>query len=201
MLREFFPTTDEGALLYKGFMDYINCFCRIFDVKDSLENSIKEINLFLEENGYEAAEIGQFDENLVYEKGPVTISPHGYQEQLVLNINRDIVSLPQSSFLIHQLKKFRNERDWEQFHNAKDLSIALSIEANELLEQFLWKKAEEANIEKVKEELADVFSFALLLIDKLGLDIEKIILEKIKLNNLKYPIEKAKGTAKKYNEL
>ena len=99
------------------------------------------------------------------------------------------------------LIKFRNERDWEQFHNPKDLSIALSIEANELLEQFLWKNADEANIEKIKEELADVFAYSLLLADKLDIDVEEIVLNKIKLNSEKYPIEKSKGTHKKYNEL
>ena len=99
------------------------------------------------------------------------------------------------------LKKFRNERDWEQFHNPKDLAIALNIETSELLELFLWKSAEEANKEKLKEELADVFAYAFLLADKLELDVEKIVLEKITKNNEKYPIDKAKGNANKYNEL
>lgn len=103
--------------------------------------------------------------------------------------------------IISALIKFRNERDWEQFHNAKDLALAISIEAGELLELFLWKKAEEANKEKVKEELADIFSFAFLLADKYGLDVKEIVLDKIKVNNEKYPVAKAKGTAKKYNEL
>ena len=103
--------------------------------------------------------------------------------------------------IIEDIIKFRNERDWEQFHNAKDLSLAISIEAGELLELFLWKKAEEANIEKVKEELADVLIYTLLLADKLQLDVENIILEKLKNNAVKYPVDKAKGTAKKYNEL
>lgn len=99
------------------------------------------------------------------------------------------------------LLKFRNERDWEQFHNPKDLSLAISIEASELLELFLWKKAEEANLEKIKDELADVFSFAFLLADKYKLDVKEIILEKIAKNAQKYPVDKAKGNAKKYNEL
>ncbi len=103
--------------------------------------------------------------------------------------------------IINKLIEFRNDRDWSQFHNSKDLSIALSIEANELLELFLWKNAENADIEKIKDELADVFSYAFLLAEKYNLDIEKIILDKIKKNELKYPIEKAKGTAKKYTEL
>ncbi len=99
------------------------------------------------------------------------------------------------------LIKFRNERDWEQFHNPKDLAVALNIEAGELLENFLWKSPEEANKENIKEELADVIAYSVLLAEKYGFDIKEILLEKIKKNGEKYPIEKAKGTAKKYNEL
>jgi NTP pyrophosphatase (non-canonical NTP hydrolase) len=103
--------------------------------------------------------------------------------------------------IVNKLKEFRNDRDWSQFHNSKDLAIALSIEANELLEEFLWKKAEDANIENIKDELADVFSYAFLLAEKYNLNIEQIILEKIKKNEIKYPVEKAKGKATKYTEL
>ncbi len=99
------------------------------------------------------------------------------------------------------LVHFRNERDWEQFHNPKDLAIALSSEAGELLECYLWKNHEEAKIDKVKEELADVFAYAFLLAERYGFDVKEIILEKIKKNGEKYPVDKAKGTAKKYNEL
>ena len=103
--------------------------------------------------------------------------------------------------IIQKLVDFRNERDWEKFHNAKDLALAISIEAAELLELFLWKEPDEASQEKIKKELADIFAFALLLANKFGLDVKKIILDKIEENNSKYPAEKAKGTAKKYNEL
>ena len=99
------------------------------------------------------------------------------------------------------LVKFRNERDWEQFHNPKDLALALSVEAGELLEAFIWKSSEEANREKIKEELADVFAYAFLLADRCGFDVKEILLEKIRINGEKYPVSKAKGTAKKYNEL
>jgi NTP pyrophosphatase (non-canonical NTP hydrolase) len=99
------------------------------------------------------------------------------------------------------LLKFRNERDWAQFHNPKDLALALNIEAGELLESFLWKSSEQADTEKVKEELADVFAFAFLLAEKYGFDVKQIVLEKIKKNALKYPVEKSKGVAKKYTEL
>ena len=103
--------------------------------------------------------------------------------------------------LQEKLRQFTAERDWNQFHNPKDLAIALSIEANELLEVFLWKDPSEANREKVKEELADVFNYAFLLADKYGFDVIDIVKEKITKNAVKYPVTKAKGTAKKYTEL
>jgi NTP pyrophosphatase (non-canonical NTP hydrolase) len=99
------------------------------------------------------------------------------------------------------LVNFRNERDWKQFHNVKDLAIAINVEASELLQLFLWKEAQEPKDEKIKEELADVLAFAFLLAHEKGFDIEEIILNKLKINTEKYPIEKAKGNAKKYNEL
>jgi NTP pyrophosphatase (non-canonical NTP hydrolase) len=103
--------------------------------------------------------------------------------------------------IIDALKKFRDERDWEQFHNPKDLSLAISIEASELLELFLWKNSEDANLEKVKDELADVFSFAFLLAEKYNFNVKDIVLNKINQNAVKYTVEKSKGTAKKYDEL
>ena len=103
--------------------------------------------------------------------------------------------------IIQALLKFRNERDWEQFHNPKDLALAINVEAGELLELFLWKNAKEAKVEKVKEELADIFAFAFLLAEKYGFDVKNIVLDKIKTNGEKYPIEKSKGTSKKYDEL
>jgi len=103
--------------------------------------------------------------------------------------------------ITESLTNFRNERDWEQFHNPKDLALAINVEAAELLELFLWKNAADANKEKIKEELADVFAYAFLLADKYQFDVKEIILEKIQKNAEKYPVEKSKGTAKKYNEL
>jgi NTP pyrophosphatase (non-canonical NTP hydrolase) len=97
--------------------------------------------------------------------------------------------------------QFRDERDWKQFHNPKDLAAALSIEAGELLEAFLWKSADEAKIEKVKEELADVLAYAILLGHHYDLDLEQVVRDKVIKNGEKYPVEKAKGSATKYNEL
>ena len=99
------------------------------------------------------------------------------------------------------IAKFTQERDWDQFHNGKDLALALSIEAAELNEAFLWKDASKVNVEKVKEELADIFNYAILIADKYDLDIKQIILDKLQKNAEKYPVDKAYGSAKKYNEL
>lgn len=106
--------------------------------------------------------------------------------------------------IIEQLLKFRDDRDWKQFHDSKNLATAISIEAAELNELYLWKtikESEEVDIEKVKEELADVLSFAFLLAEKHGLDPFEIVADKIKLNGEKYPVDKAKGTATKYTDL
>ena len=99
------------------------------------------------------------------------------------------------------LRLFNQERDWDQFHNGKDLAIGLSIEASELLECFLWKKPEDVPIDKIQEELADVLNYAFQMADKYNLNIKEIMLDKIRRNAQKYPVEKAKGSAKKYNEL
>lgn len=108
------------------------------------------------------------------------------------------------SEIIEALQKFRDDRDWMQFHDSKNLATAISIEAAELNELFLWKtikESEEVELSKLKEELADVLSFAFLLAAKHDLDVKEIILEKIEENDKKYPVSKAKGSAKKYNEL
>ena len=100
-----------------------------------------------------------------------------------------------------EIVRFTQERDWDQFHNGKDLALALSIEASELNEAFLWKDAKDVNMDKVKEELADIFNYAILIADKYDLDIKQIVLEKLRRNAEKYPVDKAYGSAKKYNEL
>lgn len=99
------------------------------------------------------------------------------------------------------LLTFRNERDWAQFHNPKDLALAISIEASELMELFLWKSPDQADQDRIKEELADILSFSFLLAEKYGFDIKAIVLDKIKANAEKYPVDKSKGSSKKYTEL
>lgn len=102
---------------------------------------------------------------------------------------------------------FRDERDWKQFHNPKDLALALSIEASELLEHFLWISSEhssevvEENRQAVEEEMADVFAFLLALADATGTDLGRALKRKMEKNRLKYPVEKSQGVATKYDRL
>lgn len=105
---------------------------------------------------------------------------------------------------INQVLKFRDDRNWKQFHNPKDLAISISLEAAELLEVFQWSGSDtvcESKKDKVREELADVLNYCILMADSFGLDMDEIVQEKIKKNNEKYPVEKAKDSAKKYDEL
>lgn len=114
---------------------------------------------------------------------------------------KEIQNVSDIKIIQEAVAKFSEDRDWDQFHNGKDLAIALSLEASELLEIFLWKQPEVINTDKVKEELADVLNYAFLIANKYNLDIKEIVLDKIKRNVEKYPVEKSKGNAKKYNEL
>lgn len=109
--------------------------------------------------------------------------------------------------LTEKIKKFRDERDWKQFHNAKDVSLSLVLEATEVLEHFQWKDKSEiekyvkTNKNDIGEELADVLYWVLLLSSDLGIDIKDAMEKKLEKNAEKYPIEKAKGKHTKYNKL
>lgn len=109
--------------------------------------------------------------------------------------------------IIQKLKEFNNNRDWDQYHNLKDLATAIGIEASELQEIFLWKKEEELkNIldskrDKIEEEVADIFLFLTMFCYKANIDLEKVSLKKMEKNNLKYPVDKIKGKNNKYTEL
>ena len=106
--------------------------------------------------------------------------------------------------LLSLLEKFRDERDWGQFHDSKNLALALLIEAAELNELFLWKKESESEAvdqERLREELADVFAYAIMLAGRHGLDVSEIVKEKIVKNALKYPVEQTKGRSNKYKDL
>ena len=101
--------------------------------------------------------------------------------------------------VIKQIKEFNEARDWDQFHSPENLAKSISIEAGELLECFQWNN--EYVLDEVKEELADVINYCLLMADKLGVDPKQIVLDKMEKTAKKYPVEKAKGKSTKYNKL
>lgn len=109
--------------------------------------------------------------------------------------------------LTEKIKKFRDERDWKQFHNPKDVALSLVLEATEVLEHFQWKNDKEmkayvkSNKEDIGEELADVLYWVLLMSKDLEIDIKEMLEKKIKKNEKKYPVEKARGKHTKYNKL
>jgi len=106
--------------------------------------------------------------------------------------------------LYDKIIKFRDERNWSQFHNPKDLAISISLEASELLELFQWKKSEETienNHNELKDELADILIYSVLMADKTNIDLEEAIEQKLEKNKEKYPVEKAYNSKEKYNEL
>lgn len=106
--------------------------------------------------------------------------------------------------IIERAIKFRNDRNWQPFHTPKNLAISISLEANELLENFQWVDSDEAveeNLENIKDELADILLYCIYKADVLKLDLDTIIDEKMNKNAVKYPVEKAYGKATKYTKL
>lgn len=106
--------------------------------------------------------------------------------------------------ILKEINQFRDERNWRKFHNEKDLSLSISLEAAELLELFQWKSSEEVvgnKQERLEEELADVLIYSYMLADNLDFDINDIIRKKLKKNAEKYPVEKSKNRNNKYNDL
>ena len=105
---------------------------------------------------------------------------------------------------VDMILKFRDDRNWKQFHNPKDLAISISLEAAELLEVFQWSGADlecRDKLDKIKEELADVVNYAVLMADACGLDLDEIVRAKVRRDEEKYPVEKAFGNKAKYTEL
>ncbi len=106
-----------------------------------------------------------------------------------------------------RIRQFRDSRDWMKFHNPKNLAISISLESAELLEHFQWKSPEESELHaesaksEIADEMADIAVYLIEMADNLGIDLEKAILGKLDKNAAKYPVEKAKGNAKKYTEL
>ncbi|AWT59609.1 MAG: hypothetical protein DF168_00801 [Candidatus Moanabacter tarae] len=127
--------------------------------------------------------------------------------RLIQNSKNHLIDKMTLAKITEEIRKFRDERDWMQFHNAKDMAIAITIEASELAEQFLWKS--QVEIEKkikddpdsITDEIADVGIYLFELADNLGIDIIEAMHAKLKKNAIKYPILKSKGSNLKYTDL
>ena len=130
------------------------------------------------------------------------IRPSGSSNVLIFGFSIVIHLYCHTQFrlLPEKILQFSKDRDWEQFHTPENLAKSIAIESGELLECFQWD-AEHFDKKAVCEELADVANYCVLMADSLGVDLNEIILEKLEQNAKKYPIEKAKGSAKKYTEL
>ncbi|HBU69696.1 MAG TPA: nucleotide pyrophosphohydrolase [Elusimicrobia bacterium] len=109
--------------------------------------------------------------------------------------------------MITKIRKFRDERDWMQFHDPKNMAISIILEASELLEHFQWKAKQEveeyvkANKGQIQDEIADIAMYLFELADNMGIDLIKAMDKKLKKNSTKYPVHKAKGKHTKYNKL
>lgn len=109
--------------------------------------------------------------------------------------------------LVERLREFASARDWDQFHSPKNLAMALSVETSELMEHFQWLTEEQSSklppekLQRVREEIGDVLIYLTRLSDKVGIDMLDAAFEKLETNHRKYPVDRSKGTCRKYNEL
>jgi NTP pyrophosphatase (non-canonical NTP hydrolase) len=174
---------------------------RLDKIMTELKDNYPEINWQTKWHDYE--------DNRGNPKGYISLivpsSQYDEAEQIYTELKNEGFNFESSIFdpLIEDIVNFRDERDWQQFHNPKDLALSLSLEASELLENFQWKTSEEAindNIENITDEIADVVIYALLISNELKINLEQAILEKIRKNRQKYPVNKSFGSSKKYTE-
>lgn len=199
-LSNFFPVNETMADLYGGWLE--GPFFKIIFNQGLMNDQIDSANYFLEQNGFETViSEDDFKDNLEIELDLITFSFKTLGGNMLLLIyEQPLMSKPMDS-LVEFIKLFRDERDWKQFHTSKNLSMAISAEAGELLDHFLWDRSNDINQDKISNEIADILMYLILLSNELNIDIIDSVINKIKQNAEKYPIDKSKGTARKYNKL
>jgi len=199
-LNEYFPVNNSMAELYGGWLEgpYFKINFRQKTRKENLINA----NLFLQENGFEIKVTdSDFNDENSFEVNSLSLHFNVLgPDCLLLIYEQPLMSQPMDS-LIELFRLFRDERDWKQFHTPKNLAMALSSEAGELLDLMLWDRDKNPDVDKLSNEMADVFVYLLLLSKELNIDLLRSVIEKFKMNKEKYPVEKSKGTARKYNVL
>jgi NTP pyrophosphatase (non-canonical NTP hydrolase) len=200
LLSDVYPFSPRLAELYNGWTEG-KYFKRIFKA-ESLEEQINLTNTFLNEQGFKIIlPIDAFESDIVYEESNFLFYRNllGYN-QIVL-IYEQPVGINPLKEVLKFLDFFRNARDWKKFHTSKDLSMAISSEAGEILDLFVWDRDINVDVKKIENELADIVTYCLYLADNFKIDLLDAIVNKTIENDKKYPIEKAKGIAKKYKEL
>lgn len=201
MISIHFPRNDKEASTYDGFLDREGNFNKLFPADEikSISELESKINQFLEKNGYKSISFDNIDDVIILENDVLSLSRVEIRASVLLVLYKGVNSSLKP--IIEALEVFREERDWKQFHKPKDLAMALSIEASELLECFLWKDISKANKDNIKDEVADIFSYLLYIASDLEIDLQEATLKKIKSNSEKYPISKSKGNSTKYTDL
>ncbi|MCS4432868.1 MazG-like family protein [Aquiflexum gelatinilyticum] len=201
-LKDVIRNHDFNPEDYDGFMCSEFQFMRFFFLENrDLLTCFDEVNSFLAANGFLELNFTDFKEELSISADGVGLYADPYvnetNRKLILTINKYDPWNNSIDLMIVELIRLRKEKDWAKFQNPKNLALALSIETSKLLEQFLGEKPAEVNKQKIKEKLATVFSYSLLLAENYGLDIKEIVLEKIQNHNEEYPIENGKGLNEK----
>jgi NTP pyrophosphatase (non-canonical NTP hydrolase) len=200
LLSEVYPFTTKLAELHGGWSEG-KYFKRIFTAASEQEQ-IDLINAFLNEQGFEIILPNDaFESDKVFDLGNFSFYKNlvGYN-QIVLVYEQSILVNPLEE-MMKFLDYFRNARDWKKFHTSKDLSMAISSEAGEILDLFVWDRDKNVDEKRIENELADIVTYCLYLADNFKIDLFDAIVNKTIENDKKYPIEKSKGTAKKYDEL
>lgn len=200
LLSDVYPFSPKLAELYNGWSEG-NYFKRIF-IGESLGEQIELINAFLSDQGFNIIlPSDAFEIDTIYEDGNFSFYKNLLGFNQIVLVYKQPAGVSVLEEVIKFLDYFRNARDWKKFHTSKDLSMAISSEAGEILDLFVWDRDKNVDEKKIENELADIVTYCLYLADNYKIDLFDAIVNKTIENNKKYPIEKSKGNAKKYNEL
>lgn len=201
LLSEVYPVTETFAELYGGSTEG-TMFKRTFRA-DTLEMQIDMVNAFLQEQGfnYIVLHYDAFEDKKVYEEGQFSFAKDvtGYNQ--IMLIYHQPVGIRTMDEILNFLNFFRGQRDWKKFHTSKNLAMAVGSEAGELMDLFLWDRDKDVDSEKVEKELADILIYCLYIADNWKIDLLDAVIKKTIENDSKYPVDKAKGTAKKSTDL
>lgn len=199
-LSKIFPNTETFADLYGGWSEG-KYFKKVFEA-NNLEKQIQLVNDYLKIHEFrEVLPADAFEESNQFDGIQLSFYRNVTGlNQIMLIYYQPVGRMPMkeiADFLIY----FRDQRDWKKFHDAKNLSMAIGSEAGELLDLFLWDRENNVDYEKVENEIADIVTYCIYMAENIGFDLLDSVIKKAIINDEKYLIAKAKGSAKKYNEL